>query len=48
MGNRICVNIDNDLYEKLRLYQAQLIKKNNKSFSFSKVLNHILRDKLKK
>jgi len=46
MGNRICVNIDNDLYKKLRVCQAQFIKKNNKSISFSKVLNNILRDKI--
>lgn len=43
MDKRICVILDDEVYQKLRLYQAKLIKNNHGSCSFSKVINHVLR-----
>jgi len=43
MAKRICCVIDDDVNKKLRLYQAKLIQKNQGSYSYSKVINHLLR-----
>jgi len=40
--------IDDDLDRKLRLKQAQQIKKSKKSVSYSRVVNQILRENLGK
>jgi len=40
--------LDEDLIKKIRLIQSKLIKKRNESVSFSRVLNDLLRDELKK
>ena len=48
MGVRITIMLDENLLEKLRSIQAKLIKKNNLGYSFSKVLNNVLRAGLKK
>ncbi len=42
-NKRICVLIDDDVDKKLRTHQAQLIRKNNRTWSYSKALNHALR-----
>ena len=39
--------LDEELMKKIRIKQAQLIKKSAKSVSFSRVLNDILRSTLK-
>ncbi|MCZ6581666.1 MAG: hypothetical protein O6761_00625 [Thaumarchaeota archaeon] len=46
MINRITIAIDTEIEKKLRIMQANLIKKTNKSVSFSHVLNNILKDGL--
>ena len=46
MSSRITIMLDDDLVKKLRVIQAKLIQKNNKSVSFSKVLNFYLRNGL--
>lgn len=48
MGKPITVIIDGDLEKKIRDIQAKLIQKHNKSFSFSKVLNLVLKEGVKK
>ena len=47
MSKRVTIMIDNDLDKKLRLCQAKLISQEQASFSYSKVLNDILRKALK-
>jgi len=44
---RITVVIDEDLNKKLRAVQAKLIAKSEKSVSFSKMINDLLRKSLK-
>lgn len=39
--------LDEDLDKKLRLIQAKLILKHNKSISFSQVMNEVIRNGLK-
>jgi len=48
MSIRITIMLDEDLIKKIRLIQSKLIKKRNESISFSRVLNDLLRDRLKK
>jgi len=48
MSIRITIMLDDDLVKKIRLIQSKLIKKRNESVSFSRVLNDLLRDRLKK
>ena len=43
MNKRICVMIDDDVDKKLRAHQVKLIKKNQNSVSYSKVMNEMLR-----
>ena len=40
--------LDNDLDKKIRLLQAKKIQTTASSVSFSKVLNQVLRDSIKK
>jgi hypothetical protein len=40
--------LDDDLAKKIRLKQAKFIQENNRSISFSSVLNEVLRKGLKK
>ncbi len=44
LNKRTCLMIDDDVDKKLRLYQAKLIKENNSSFSYSAVINYVLRE----
>lgn len=46
MINRITIAIDTEVERKLRTMQAELIKKTNKSVSFSHVLNDVLKEGL--
>jgi hypothetical protein len=39
--------IDDDLNKKIRQIQAKLIQKENKSISFSRVINSTLKDSIK-
>ena len=47
MAKRITVMIDDDLEKKLRLRQAKMIQQEQASYSYSKVLNEVLRKSLK-
>jgi len=48
MSRRTTIMLDEDLAKTLRLKQANLIKKNKCSVTFSKVINLTLRRSLKK
>ncbi len=48
MAIRITVMLDDDVVTKIRQKQAKMIQKENKSVSFSKVINLVLEDSLKK
>lgn len=43
MDKRICLMIDDDIDKKLRLYQAKMIKKNQISYSYSQVINMVIK-----
>lgn len=47
MSKRVTIMIDDDNNKKLRLRQAKMIEKEQKSISYSKVLNETLRKNLK-
>ncbi len=47
MARRITIILDEDLRKKLHEIQAKQIKKSEKSVSFSRVLNEVLRKGLK-
>ena len=42
-SDRITIMLDKDVAKKLRFRQAELLKKSNKSVSFSQVLNDCLK-----
>jgi hypothetical protein len=47
MSKRVTIMIDEDLDKKLRLRQAKMIIQEQSSYSYSKVLNDVLRKSLK-
>jgi len=47
MSKRVTIMIDDDLDRKIRLLQAKVIAKEQKSCSFSKTLNGLVRKALK-
>ena len=47
MSKRITIMMDDDLDKMLRLKQAKLIEKYKVAYSYSRVLNDILRKELK-
>ena len=47
MAKRVTIMIDNDLDKKLRIRQAKMISSEQTSYSFSKVINEIIRKALK-
>jgi len=47
MSERATIVLDDDLVEKLRRLQSNLIRKSNKSVSFSRVVNDTLRKGIK-
>ena len=46
MSKRVTIMIDDDLDKKLRLRQAKMIQHEQISYSYSKVLNEVLRKAL--
>ena len=47
MSKRVTIVIDESIDKKLRLRQAKIIQQNQSSYSYSKVLNEVLRKCLK-
>ncbi len=47
MSKRVTIMINEDLDKKLRLRQAKLISQEQTSYSYSRVINDILRKSLK-
>jgi len=47
MGKRVTIMIDEDLDKKIRFRQAKLIQQKQSSYSYSRVLNEILRKTMK-
>jgi len=47
MTKRVTIMIDDDNDRKLRIRQAKMIQQQQGSYSFSKVLNDVLRKNLK-
>jgi len=47
MTRRTTIMIDDDLDKKIRLLQAKMIQKENKSISYSFVVNLLLKNSLK-
>ena len=47
MAKRVTVSLDDSIVKKIRIRQAKLISQKHRSYSFSKVLNEILRVGLK-
>lgn len=48
MAKRITIMLDDDLNKKIRLLQSKIIQKENKSTSFSRVINYLLEERLSK
>ncbi len=48
MARRVTIMLDDDLLKKLHEIQAKQIKESQKSVSFSRVLNEMLRKSLKR
>ena len=48
MAKRVTIMIDDDLDKKLRQIQAKMIQKENKSISYSHVINTMLKNQSKK
>ena len=47
MSKRITIMLDDELNKKIRLLQAKMIKKENKSISYSYVVNLLLKNLIK-
>ncbi len=47
MSKRVTIMVDDDVDKKLRIIQAKEISKTQSSVSFSRVINEMLRKKLK-
>jgi len=47
MAKRVTIMLDDDLDKKIRLRQAKLITEKQTSYSFSRVMNELLRKVLK-
>ena len=48
MTKRITIMLDDDIDRKIRLMQSKIIKKENKSISFSSVINLLLEENISK
>ncbi len=48
MAKRITIMLDDDIDRKIRLMQSKIIKKENKSISFSSVINLPLEENISK
>lgn len=47
-SKRITIMLDDDLVAKLRKLQSEMIKNSENSVSFSRVLNQVVREAMKK
>jgi len=47
LSKRITVMLDDEIYKKLRIYQAKQIKNSVTSVSFSSVINSVLEEEIK-
>ena len=47
MSKRVTIMIDDDLDKKLRMRQAKMITQSQTSYSYSKVINEIIRKAIK-
>ncbi len=47
MAKRVTIMIDDDLDKKLRIRQAKMIQQEQSSYSFSRVINDVVRKTLK-
>lgn len=45
MAKRITIMLDEELDKKIRVLQAKMIQNENKSVSFSKVINEVIKKK---
>jgi hypothetical protein len=48
LAKRITIMLDDDIDRKIRLMQSKIIKKENKSISFSSVINLLLEKNISK
>ena len=48
MTKRITIMLDDDIDRKIRLMQSKIIKKENKSISFSSMINLLLEENISK
>jgi hypothetical protein len=48
LAKRITIMLDDDIDRKIRLMQSKIIKKENKSISFSSVINLLLEENISK
>jgi len=48
LAKRISIMLDDDIDRKIRLMQSKIIKKENKSVSFSSVINLLLKENISK
>jgi hypothetical protein len=48
LAKRITIMLDDDIDRKIRLMQSKIIKKENKSISFSSVINFLLEENISK
>jgi hypothetical protein len=48
LAKRISIMLDDDIDRKIRLMQSKIIKKENKSVSFSSVINLLLEENISK
>lgn len=48
MAKRVTIMLDDDLIKKLRVIQVKKILKENRSISFSKIINKVLAKQLRK
>ena len=48
MARRITIMLDDDLNKKIRILQSKTIQKENKSASFSKIINSLLAKQISK
>lgn len=46
MAKRVTIMIDEDVDKKIRHRQAKIIQQNQTSYSFSKAINELLRERL--
>ena len=48
MAKRVTIMIDEDLDKKLRILQAKMIQQNQTSYSYSRVINEVVKKSINK